>query len=58
MLFILQLKIIEENTGSNFADFSHRNIFLDISPKARETTAKIKNIIKSLVIMISKNLNI
>ena len=35
------IKILEESTGSNFSDINHRNIFLDMSPKARETKAKI-----------------
>ena len=34
-------KILEENTGSNVSDISCRNIFLDVSPKARETKAKM-----------------
>ena len=37
------IKFLEkENTGSNFFDISHRNIFLDMSPLARETKAKNK----------------
>ena len=35
------IKILEENTGSNFSDVSCSSIFLDMSPKARETKAKI-----------------
>ena len=35
------MKIPEENTGSNVSDISCRNIFLDVSPKAREIKAKI-----------------
>ena len=35
------LKILQENTGSNYSDIGCRNIFLDMSPKARETKAKI-----------------
>ena len=35
------IKVIEENTGRNFLDISHNNFFLDISPEARETKAKI-----------------
>ena len=34
------IKILEDGTGSNFSDFSHSNIFLDMSPKARESQAK------------------
>ena len=36
------IKILEENTGSNFSDISHSNFFLDKSPEARETKVKIK----------------
>ena len=35
------IKILEESTGSNFSDIGHSNIFLDMSPEARETKAKI-----------------
>ena len=35
------IKIQEESTGGNFADSGHSNIFLDKSPKARETKANI-----------------
>ena len=35
------LKIPEENTGSNFFDITCSNIFLGMSPKAREIKAKI-----------------
>ena len=35
------IKILEESTGSNFSDIGHNNIFLDDSPEARETEAKI-----------------
>ena len=35
------IKMLEETTGSNFSDISHRNIFLDMSPEARELKAKI-----------------
>ena len=35
------IKILGESTGSNFSDICHRNIFLDRSPQARETKAKI-----------------
>jgi len=34
------IKILEENTGSNPSDIGLNNIFLDLSPKARETKAK------------------
>jgi len=34
------IKILE-NTGSNLSDVSHSNFFLDTSPEARETKAKI-----------------
>ena len=37
------IKILEENTGSNFFNIGHRNIFLDMSPKPRETKAKINS---------------
>jgi len=35
------IKILEESTGSNFSDIGCSNIFLDMSPQARETRAKI-----------------
>jgi len=35
------IKILEENTGSNLFDIRHSNFLLDMSPKARETKAKI-----------------
>ena len=35
------IKILEETTGSNFSDIKNSNIFLDRSPKVRETKAKI-----------------
>ena len=34
-------KSLEENTGSNFSDIGHSNFFLDRSPEARKTKAKI-----------------
>ena len=34
-------KILEENTGSNLFHLSHSNFFLDTSPKAKETKAKM-----------------
>ena len=33
------IKLLEENTGSNFFDIDCRNIFLDKSHKARRTKA-------------------
>ena len=35
------IKILEENTGSNFADIDHSKFFPDMSPEARETKSKI-----------------
>ena len=35
------IKILEESTASNFSDIGHINSFLDVSPEARETKAKI-----------------
>ena len=35
------IKILEDNTGNNFSDIAWTNIFLDISPEARETKAKV-----------------
>ena len=35
------IKILEENIGSNLFDIGHSNFFLDMSPEARETKAKI-----------------
>lgn len=35
------IKILEENTGSNFFNLSCSNFLLDTSPKARETKAKM-----------------
>ena len=37
------IKTLEENTGSNFFNTGHGNISLDMSPKAKETKAKINN---------------
>ena len=34
-------RILEENIGSNLFDISHSNFFQDMSPKAKETKAKI-----------------
>ena len=36
-------KILEENTGSNLFDLSHSHFFLDMSPQARETKAKLNH---------------
>ena len=33
---------LEESTGSNSSDIGHSNIFLDLSPEARETKTKIR----------------
>ena len=35
------IKILEQSTGSNFFDVGYSNIILDMSPKERETKAKI-----------------
>ena len=35
------IKILEESTDSNFSDISCSNMFLDMSPEARETKGKI-----------------
>ena len=35
------IKFLEEIRGSNFSDIGHRNIFVDRSPQARETEAKL-----------------
>ena len=35
------IKILEENTGSNLFDLGHSNFFQDMSPKSRETKAKM-----------------
>ena len=35
------IKILEENTGSNFSDLGHSIFLLDMSPNARETEAKM-----------------
>jgi len=36
------IKILDENTGDNFFDIDYSNCFLNVSPQARETKAKIK----------------
>jgi len=35
------IKLLEENIGSNLFDIGLSNIFLDMSPQAKETKAKI-----------------
>ena len=35
------IKILEENIASNLVDICHSNFFQDMSPKARETKAKM-----------------
>ena len=35
------IKILEESTDSSVSDTGHNNIFLDTSPEARETKAKM-----------------
>jgi len=35
------IKILEGSTGSNLSDIGHGEIFLEISPEAREIKAKI-----------------
>ena len=35
------IKLLEENTGRTFFDINRNNMFLDLSPKAKETKAKI-----------------
>ena len=35
------IKIIEENIGCNLFNIDHSNFFHDMSPKARETKAKM-----------------
>ena len=35
------IKLLDQNIGSDFSDISHSNIFLDMSPQAREIKAKI-----------------
>ena len=35
------IKILEESTGHNFSETGCSNIFLDMSPEARETKVKI-----------------
>ena len=35
------MKILEENTSSNFFDIGHSNFLLDMSPEEKERKAKI-----------------
>ena len=35
------IKILVENTGSNFFDLSYSNLFLETSPRAREVRVKM-----------------
>ena len=35
------IKILEHSIGSNFSNIGHNNIFLDMSPEAREIKANI-----------------
>ena len=35
------IKVLEENIGSNLSDLSHSKLFLDLSPEARKTKAKM-----------------
>ena len=39
------IKVFEESTGSNFYDIGYSHIFLDMSPEARETKAKHKQLV-------------
>ena len=36
------VKLFEENIGRTLFDINRRNVFLDLSPKAKEIKAKIK----------------
>ena len=35
------IKFLQENVGSNLLDIGLKRVFLDMTPKARETKAKI-----------------
>ena len=35
------IKFLEENIGRTLFDINHSTMFLDLSPKAKETTAEI-----------------
>ena len=50
------IKTLEENTGRKLFDINHSNIFLDLSPKAKEIKAKINkwNLIKLKIFCIAK----
>ena len=37
------IKLLEENIGTTYFDIKHDSIFLDLSPKAKETKAKNPN---------------
>ena len=39
------IKILEENSGSNFFDIGQSNFLLDVSQKAKETIANINNLV-------------
>ena len=53
------IRILKENTGSNFFDINSSNFFLDISPEAEETKSKINywNYIKIKKLLHSKRNN-
>ena len=38
---LVTIKLLEENIGRMLIEINHSNIFLDLSPKAKETKAKI-----------------
>ena len=37
------IKILEESTGNHFSETGYSNIFLELSPKAKEIINKAKN---------------